>query len=389
MQGVKKKKKQTNIHVYPTNLKHASRIFRVTTCISEYNYFDQILLIGIQENNSIEIEKIDSIRTIYRLKTICKHNSKSAVIRSLASIEWFVRVLVLMYRVKPSLINAHNITSLPLAVFYKFLKRRTKIVYEPHELETETNAKHGLKKAFAKWMERTFIKNADKVVVVGNMIAEWYEKEYSIAKPYVILNLPDVELVINNSIDLKGKLGIERNDLLFIHQGLMIKGRGIERIIGIFKKVNKKNHILFLGNGELDSIIEKECKIHSNFHKIDLVKSNEVLNYTVGADVGIGMLIRHAPSLSNEYSVGNKFFEYLSAGIPVLVNSFPEYKRIVEKYNCGWIADNDDNAVVEFINGLDFFQIESKKENVRKAANDFQWSNEKKKLESIYADLLS
>ena len=220
------------------------------------------------------------------------------------------------------------------------------------------------------------------------MIAEWYEREYKISKPYVIMNLPDLDSAVRNNIDLKSKLGINRNDLLFIHQGLMIKGRGIERIIEIFKKVNKKNHILFLGNGELDSIIEKECKIHSNFHKIDLVKSNEVLNYTVGADVGIGMLIRHAPSLSNEYSVGNKFFEYLTAGIPVLVNSFPEYKRIVEKYNCGWVADNEDNAVVELINGLVLSQIESKKENVRNAANDFQWSNEKKKLESIYADLL-
>ena len=51
-----------------------------------------------------------------------------------------IKFWILSYRfflkIKPSIINAHNLASLPPCVFYKIFYR-SKIIYDTHELETE------------------------------------------------------------------------------------------------------------------------------------------------------------------------------------------------------------------------------------------------------------
>jgi glycosyltransferase involved in cell wall biosynthesis len=54
--------------------------------------------------------------------------------------------------------------------------------------------------------------------------------------------------------------------------------------------------------------------------------------------------------LNHWIATPNKLWEYPSAGVPLIVQPFPEMRRIVETYRCGWVLPQEFNA--EAIAGL-------------------------------------
>mgnify|MGYP003399204635 FL=1 len=97
-------------------------------------------------------------------------------------------------------------------------------------------------------------------------------------------------------------------------------------------------------------------------------------------------------SLNHYFSLPNKIFEYIHAGVPVLTSNLPERKRIVEQYQVGIVIDNfSPTNIAKEINKL----IENKeiiptyKENCRKAAQVLNWENEEKEIQKIYQPLIS
>ena len=55
-----------NIHLYRSNFNNESRIFREVSAIEELNLFDQIHLVGINDNKLAHLERFSEITTIYR-----------------------------------------------------------------------------------------------------------------------------------------------------------------------------------------------------------------------------------------------------------------------------------------------------------------------------------
>lgn len=83
-----------------------------------------------------------------------------------------------------------------------------------------------------------------------------------------------------------------------------------------------------------------------------------------------------------------KFFEYMYAGLPMIVSDFSEWKNFVEKHQCGIaVRYNDKNSIKEAINYLiDNPDIARKMgENGQKAiVEDLNWNKEAEKLINFY-----
>ena len=58
---------RTNIHIYSSNIKHVTRMFKVTKTIAEAGIANEIILIGIGDGTLHEYDEIDSIRKIWRV----------------------------------------------------------------------------------------------------------------------------------------------------------------------------------------------------------------------------------------------------------------------------------------------------------------------------------
>ena len=65
------------------------------------------------------------------------------------------------------------------------------------------------------------------------------------------------------------------------------------------------------------------------------------------------------------------------------VYDLPEQKKIVEKYDCGWVLPKSASTLSIFFEGLRAEEISAKKVGVVKAVKNLDWSNE----ERIYLSL--
>ena len=60
----------------------------------------------------------------------------------------------------------------------------------------------------------------------------------------------------------------------------------------------------------------------------------------------------------------------------------------MEQFKCGWIAAENDEKVIYFINNIDFEEISKKREGSRHAQNALSWENEARILLREYNRIL-
>ena len=288
-----------------------------------------------------------------------------------------------------NIIHANDFETLPAAVIIKLLSfGKIKILYDAHELETDRKGIFGLLKLLFRIGEKCCIPFADSVITVSDSIANWYQKQYKIARPGIVRNIPQTNKIIQNENDpdLKRKFSLKKGDILFIYLGGLSFGRGIERLLEIFSKVQKDRHIVFMGYGPLSTEVQQYAEINHNIHYLPAVPPEDVLAHTATADIGIYLMENIC--LNHLYSLPNKLFEYMLAGLPVIINDLPDQRSIIEQFNCGWIAAENDEKIIDFINTIESEEISKKKEGSRHAQSTLSWENEASVLLEQYNKIL-
>lgn len=379
-----------NLHFYPSSIKNESRIFKETETLSGSELIKKIVIVGIKEKNTEQEEKIDKKRKIYRISLITNFLPNNHIFKTLKYGEWILKTFFKFRKSFPIVVNCHSLSTLPLGILFKTFAK-SKIIYDAHELETETSRTIGIKKILAKRLEKLLIFQVNSIIVVNDSIAKWYKNQYNLRNIHVIKNVPKKQLINlkKKSNILKNKFNIKKDEILFIYQGLLSKGRGIEIILSIFSKGEKNKHIVFMGYGSLKNVIKKYSEKYINIHFCPTVKVSQILDYTRGADIGLSLIEK--TSLSYFYSLPNKIFEYMSSGLPVIASNFPEMKKIIEKNNCGICVDpKSPEKITKAIEHLIKNPNEAKKmgENGQRAVlNKYNWEKESKKLLKVYEEL--
>jgi glycosyltransferase involved in cell wall biosynthesis len=113
---------------------------------------------------------------------------------------------------------------------------------------------------------------------------------------------------------------------IFLYQGGLGKGRGIEILLSAFvKNSNLTQAIIFMGYGPLEKEITLLAEEHENVFFHHAVSQSDLLSFTSSADVGV--LFYENNCLNHYYCSPNKMFEYLMAGIPVITSNLFEIKK--------------------------------------------------------------
>ena len=372
-----------NIHVYPSPLTHESRILRITDALAQAGVFSSIEVIGVARSDLPAIETLDEKRSLVRLPRKLFAGSDGFVAKLVRTLEWSGRVLLSLRGRHIACINAHSLAVLPLCVLAAKMTG-ARLVYDTHELETETSGYKGVRQRLARFVEKLFIRCCDMVVCVSASIANWYEKTYCVQLPTVVRNIPQFRPpMVHELSELRGSMGLQPGRVAFIDQGGFIAGRGVERLLKIFAELPHLD-LVCMGSGPLQPLVALAAQVHTNIHLIPPVPPQEVLGYTQAADVGI--CLTDNSCLSHYYSLPNKIFEYLHAGLPIIVNPLLEQKQVVEQYGCGWVAAEDDAAFVEMLGTIDCAAIVAKTDNVQAAGRALNWEEEKARLLQAYRD---
>jgi glycosyltransferase involved in cell wall biosynthesis len=364
------------------NFKNDSRVLKENISLQRAGY--EVQVVALHEEPLAEFEKVQNIPT-HRVKLKTRGWSKQKLVQLIKYVEFIYKV-VKQYK-KSDIVHCNDLNSLPIGVIIKkFFNRDVKIVYDAHEYETELNGLKGFQKKLVKWLEKRLIKYADKVITVSDAIADEYVKLYDIKKPALVLNTPPYKKIEKKNI-FRETLDIKEEQTIFLYQGGLSKGRGIEILLEAFKSINDENAVIvFMGYGPLESLIETTSKEYKNIYFHEAVTPEVLLNYTSSAD--FGFLFYENTCLNHYYCSPNKMFEYLMAEIPVIVSNLYEMKRLVESNKIGTVAkENTPNGLKEAIEKAVKLDKEELKTNIQKLKTIYNWEEQEKVLLEVYKDL--
>ncbi len=377
-----------NIHIYPSPFTNETRILRITKSLHDKNVFNSILVIASQRDNPnlVEHEELDGCRRVWRVPSKAIANGKT-FFRIVSTLEFSIRAFMYMIKEDIACINAHSLSTLPVAVLMKIIKK-SKLVYDTHEIETETGQFSLFRRILSKTVEKVLIRFADAVALTSFGHEAWYKDTYDLKNLWVIRNCPyrrQVNTASKGTI-LRDMLKIGSEELLFIYQGAIAKPRGCEVILRAFARLPKNKHIVFMGFGSDLSFLLEYVSKYPNIHYLPAVPPGQVASYTSCADVGIHMMDNSC--LNHLYALPNKPMEYMNAGIPAIVSDVPEMSRLIRDAEAGWVVPVGDCAALEeLILSLDSEAIREKSKNALQWATYNYWEKEEDTLFRMYESL--
>lgn len=373
------------LHITPNAFRHSSRILKECTVALGRDRNVPIHVVALWEPG-VEPEEVTGTGvTVWRVALKTRSLPKHLLVQPIKYVEWLCRIVSRFRRESITLIHAHNVAGLPVGVILKWLTRAP-LVYDAHELESERNGLSRLRNRLSGLTERIWIRAADATITVSGSIADWYQEAYGIDRPAVVRNIPARAGTPGpESRILRETHGIPDDAVLFIYQGALSSGRGIEQIVEIFSDETIRNHLVVMGYGALEQKVVEAANLCPNIHFQPAVAPQEVLHYTSSADIGLCLI--ENTCLSYYYSLPNKLFEYLLCGLPVVVNDLPEQRKIVEAFNCGWIVPSSLDAKKTAITAIDAGALATGKRGAERAAAELDWVNEAARLTDVYLDV--
>ena len=238
--------RRLNVHVYPSYFTNESRILRIVETLRTRRVFDEFLIVAIRRPDLPEDEELAPGVRLVRLGPAFGRSMQGRIGRLVKALGWYVAVLGLLRTLPVACINCHSLSVLPIGVMLR-LGSRCRLVYDTHELETETVSSRGVRRQLARLAERLLIDRCDAVSVVNGSIAGWYRARYRLPVVWVVRNMPRSsggELrptgLLRRSIALEAR----PECLIYLYQGLLTDGRGVRMLLEVFARMGEPRHLV-------------------------------------------------------------------------------------------------------------------------------------------------
>jgi len=285
--------------------------------------------------------------------------------------------------------HCHDLNTLAIGVRAKKARPGTRLVYDSHELATERSRMGRWAKWRAGRQERHGLRHADERIWTTRSRAEYVVRRYGIPFPTLIHNVPE-RMEVQQGWDLRERLGIPADHRILLYQGSLQEYRGIEEAIEAVTLL-ERCVLVVIGYGYHRPALEEMVRrrgLQDRVYFFGPIRNDELLYYTASADVGLCVI--RGQSLSYRWSMPNKLFEYMMAGIPIVASDFEEMGRVVREEGVGTVCDPDDPqsiaAAVQAI--VDDPEAEARfRAATRVAISRYNWDEEEKKLLALYRRL--
>jgi glycosyltransferase involved in cell wall biosynthesis len=285
--------------------------------------------------------------------------------------------------------HCHDLNTLAVGIACKKERPGTRLVYDSHELATERSRMGRWARRKAGRAERRGLKHVDEGIWTTRTRAEYIVRRYGIPFPTLIHNVPE-RLEVKQGWDLHERLAVPAEQRILLYQGSIQEFRGIEESIEAVALLDRCV-LVVIGYGYHRPALEEMVRRRGLGDRVRFfgpIPNDELLYYTASADVGLCVI--RGQSLSYRWSMPNKLFEYMMAGIPIVASDFEEMGRVVREEGVGTVCDPDDPrsiaAAVRAI--IDDPAVEARfREATRRAIGKYNWDEEEKKLLALYRRL--
>jgi glycosyltransferase involved in cell wall biosynthesis len=297
-------------------------------------------------------------------------------------LEYNVRLLFYLLKAHTDVIIAIDLDTI-IPVYWASKWKKTERIYDAHELFSEM--KEVITRPFIhkcwRWVEKTFVPRFPHGYTVSGSIVSELNQRYGVNYA-LIRNLPLYE---ENAAPQP-----TAGEKFLIYQGAVNEGRCLEWLIPAMKQVDMPLRIY--GDGNYADQCRKLIREHGLELKITMmgsVRPEELRKISAQAYVGINLI--EPLGLNQVYSLANKFFDYVHAGIPQLTMDFPEYRKINDEYRVAVLIKAPDPEIIaaglnKLLENEVFYQ--DLKHNCKHAARLLNWQSEERRLKDYYHKIL-
>lgn len=168
-------------------------------------------------------------------------------------------------------------------------------------------------------------------------------------------------------------------------------GRGLEQFISFLANVKNgvQLHLLGAVDDTYKNTLTKLLVLRHTIHFHPLIPELQLAQKIAEFDVGLALELDN--SLSRNYTITNKFFQYIQSGLPVIATATAGQLEAFEKHRPGlMLSPIPDNAVINALENWLNDPEEIRKASIRakEAAQFNNWENESKKLIQLVQDAL-
>ncbi len=375
-----------SLHISLTEFRNESRLLKEAASLVKAKVVDKVFVAALHADALAEDQVFLPQTIVRRFTLLTRRCGKTLFVQLFKYLEFCLRIYIYYKNKKIRYVNVHTVGLLPLGVALKYLYG-AHLLYEAHELETETNGATGFRKHLLKRLERWLIKRADLTIVVSESIADWYVHEYAIPRPVVVLNAPKLRERSRKNY-FREELGIRDDQLILLYQGGLVDGRGISLLLDAFKARLQKNIVVvFMGFGPLEEKIQKAALQYSNIFFYPAMAPDVVLEYTASADIGVSLI--ENTCLSYYYCLPNKLFEYAMVGLPVLVSNMKDMAKLVGDSDMGAIVfEFTSKGIGEAVDAFLSKDLSNMSVNAYRTACMYSWEVQEAKMLEAYAKMI-
>ncbi|MBP7513541.1 MAG: glycosyltransferase [Flavobacteriales bacterium] len=303
------------------------------TCMALVGLGYEVLLVGRVLPKSATLERP------YRTKRMRLLFNKGPLFYA----EYNLRLFFFLFFARGELLVANDLDTL----LANYLARRgRKLVYDSHEFYTEVPELTARPAVRRIWLaiEKWIFPRLQNVITVNQSIADAYKERYG-SDVHVVRNIPIKRKLADPPS--RGSLGLPRDTTVLILQGAGInRDRGVEELIKAMVYL-PECFLVLIGGGDLWSSLGGlaiHAGVEDRVRLIDRLPYERMMDYTRNAD--LGLTLDKDTNLNYRFSLPNKLFDYLNAGIPVLATDLPEVAAIVRKFDAGIVIPTADPASI-------------------------------------------
>jgi glycosyltransferase involved in cell wall biosynthesis len=312
----------------------------------------------------------------------------------------FLRSMVQLLGERADIYHAHDISALPACYLASRLRRKP-LVFDAHELPLSDKPISEMSNR-RRWLHRLLsvffvhmLHHCAGIITVSPPIAEKLRTLYHVPEVTVVRNVP-VYQSVPRSQRLREHLGLGPEVHIALYQGNVQPDRGLDRLIRASRFLDPNIVLVLMGKAveptlsQLEELIISEG-VAERVRLLPAVPYSDLLYWTASADLGL-TIFPPDYSLSIRYTLPNKLFEYLMAGLPVLSSQLDAVVEVLQAYEVGRVASSlDPQDLAAAINGMfaDPIALEHMRRNALQAAREeFHWEKEQQRLITLYRQIL-
>ena len=301
-----------------------------------------------------------------------------------------LRALTSALRLRADLYHLHDPHLIPLGLLLRM--RGARVVYDVHD----DSPQHARQK-----LRGRAIRGAAKAatwVVLQAAARRWLDA-FVCASPALALRFPPQQTVVAGNFPLREEFAPEpppsrANPPVILYLGVARSDKGLETIVEAIRLVPVELNAKLRIAGEMRPPRKPEAiRALPWADRIEIVPHRPracALEELRRATVGLAVL---PPLLNNrEGWRSNKLFEYMAAGLPVVVSDAPGWREIIERYECGLAVDAEDpRAVATAISELLRDPERARRMGARgreAVMSDLNWDRDAPRLLGLYERLL-